>query len=129
MDTSRPFLHMRGDTMTNAAIYARKSTEDDGPDDAKSCTRQVTGARRFIARQGWQLAESHIYADDGVSGALFANRAEFQRLMHDATAGAFHAVVFFDLDRFGRDGQRTMAALHTLMDLNVQVWDYSTGQR
>ena len=70
-----------------AAIYARKSTaQDDVADEAKSVTRQVEGARAFITAKGWTLDDAHIYIDDGVSGALFANRAEFQRMMRDAAA-------------------------------------------
>src|SRR5262245_59614384 len=109
-----------------AAIYARKSTSQDGvADDAKSVTRQVSGARAFIAGKRWTLDEHHVYTDDGVSGALFANRAEFQRLMRDAAAGAFEAVVFYDLDRFGRHAHQTMVALNALADLGVTVWDFS----
>lgn len=112
-----------------AAVYARKSTaQDDVVEDAKSVTRQVDGARAFIAAKGWTLDDGHIYTDDGVSGALFANRAEFQRMMRDAAAGAFEAVVFYDLDRFGRNARHTMNALNTLADLGVTIWDYSTGQ-
>ncbi len=112
-----------------AAIYARKSTEQQGmADDAKSITRQIDGARRFITEKGWTLDEAHVYSDDGVSGALFANRAEFQRMMRDAAAGAFEAVVFFDLDRFGRNASKTMTALNTLADLGITIWDYSTGR-
>jgi site-specific DNA recombinase len=115
----------------NAAVYARKSTEQKGvAEESKSIPRQVAGARAFIAKQdGWTLDEYSIYEDDGVSGALFANRAEFQRMMHDAAAGAFQALVFYDLDRFGRDGHKTMVALHELTDLGVTIWDFSTGVR
>jgi DNA invertase Pin-like site-specific DNA recombinase len=90
--------------------------------------RQIGGARAFIAAKGWTLDEAHGYTDDGVSGALFANRAEFQRMMRDASSGAFEAVVFYDLDRFGRNARQTMLALNTLADLGVTIWDYSTGQ-
>ena len=118
--------------MTNAAIYARKSTEqDDRAEDAKSVPRQVLGARAFITTKGWTLDDAqigtkqvkgsdgtpvdrpifrHVYEDDGVSGALFANRAEFQRLMRDAAAGAFQAVVFYDLDRFAPHWSRRAEA-------------------
>lgn len=113
-----------------AAIYARKSTEQNGvADEARSVTRQVEGARAFIERQGWTLDERHVYADDGVSGALFINRPEFQRMMRDAGAGAFQAVVFYDLDRFGRHAHNTMVALNELVDLGVEAWDFSTGVR
>ncbi len=124
-----------------AAIYARKSTnQDDVAEDAKSVTRQIEGGRAFITAKGWTLDETivamkqdrpvfrHIYTDDGVSGALFANRDEFQRMMRDAEAGAFNAVVFYDIDRFGRNARQTMLALNTLADLGVSIWDYSTGQ-
>ncbi len=112
-----------------AAIYARKSTQQtDVAEEAKSVTRQVDGAKAFITMKGWTLDDHHIYQDDGVSGALFANRAEFQRMMRDAAAGAFQAVVFYDLDRFGRNARQTMLALNTLADLGVTIWDYSTGQ-
>ena len=60
-----------------AAIYARKSTAQDVADDAKSVTRQVDGAKAFIAAKAWTLDDAHVYTDDGVLGALFANRAEF----------------------------------------------------
>ena len=91
-------------------------------------TRQVEGAKIFISEKGWTLDEHHVYTDDGISGALFANRAEFQRMMRDAEAGAFNAVVFYDLDRFGRNARQTMMALNTLCDYGVTIWDYSTGQ-
>jgi DNA invertase Pin-like site-specific DNA recombinase len=95
----------------------------------KSVERQADGARAFITKKGWTLDDAHIYMDDGVSGALFADRPQFQRLMRDAEEGAFDAIVFFDLDRFGRHAQKTMAALYRLADFGVEVWDYSTGQR
>ena len=113
-----------------AAVYARKSNDqNDVAEEQKSVTRQIDGARAFISSRGWTLGESHIYSDDGVSGALFASRAEFQRMMVDAEAGAFEAIVFFDIDRFGRHAHQTMVALNRLADLGVSVWDFSTGQR
>ena len=75
-----------------ASIYARVSRkqEDRQPnEESDSPKRQEDGARVFIAAKGWTLDERHVYTDDGVSGALFANRAEFQRMMRDAEAGAF----------------------------------------
>jgi site-specific DNA recombinase len=111
-----------------AAVYARKSTaQADVAEEAKSVTRQVDGARAFITAKGGTLDELHVYTDDGVSGALFANRTEFQRMLRDAEAGAFAHLVLYDLDRFGRNARQTMLALNTLADLGVAVWDYSTG--
>jgi DNA invertase Pin-like site-specific DNA recombinase len=134
-----------------AAIYARKSNkQDDRDDEAKSIDRQVKGARTFITAKAWSLDETvigtkqvrdpngklvdrpvlrRIYEDDGVSGALFANREEFQRMMRDAERGHFTALVLFDLDRFGRDSRKSMDHLHQLADLGIAIWDYSTGSK
>jgi DNA invertase Pin-like site-specific DNA recombinase len=48
-----------------AAIYARKSTQQDVADDAKSVPRQIEHARRYAARKGWSIDEDAIFADDG----------------------------------------------------------------
>jgi DNA invertase Pin-like site-specific DNA recombinase len=57
-----------------AAIYARKSTEQNVGDDEKSVTRQIEQARALAARKGWTVAEEHVYSDDGISGAEFLKR-------------------------------------------------------
>jgi len=50
-----------------AAIYARKSTEENGvADEDKSVTRQIEHARAYAASKGWLVADDHIYVDDGV---------------------------------------------------------------
>ena len=108
-----------------AAVYARKSTKDDNTDEAKSVTRQTTSARAFIAtKPGWSLDDEHIYVDDGVSGSLFTSRREFQRMTRDAAAGVFHVLVFFDLDRFGRNSEKADAALR---DLDDTAWRSTTA--
>ena len=40
-----------------AAIYARKSTEQNLPDEEKSIARQVAHARAYATRKGWSIAE------------------------------------------------------------------------
>ncbi|MFA5907305.1 MAG: recombinase family protein [Vicinamibacterales bacterium] len=117
-----------------AAIYARVSKDHDKNKreehaDTESVKRQVEGGRAFIEKQGWTLDEAQVYRDNGVSGALFEGRAAFQRMMSDARAGAFDALVFFDLDRFTRLAHKGMDALSELADLGVSVWDFSNGQQ
>lgn len=47
-----------------AAIYARKSTEQNGVDaDARSVARQIEHARAYAARKGWAVADDHVYVD------------------------------------------------------------------
>lgn len=122
-----------------AAIYARKSTDDklarssEGrsvvDDDTRSVPRQVHQARQFIDGRRWSISEHHIYTDDGVSGALFEEREQFQRMMRDAASRSFDVLVVFDLDRLGRHGSKTMSALNRLEDLGVEVWDSSSQRR
>ena len=65
-----------------AAIYARKSTDQTVADEAKSVTRQIESARAYAAKQGWTVAEEHVYSDDGISGAELLKRPDFLRLMN-----------------------------------------------
>ncbi len=66
-----------------AAIYARKSTAQTGvADEEKSVPRQITAATAYAARKGWMVLEGHVYQDDGISGAEFANRPGLVRLMN-----------------------------------------------
>jgi DNA invertase Pin-like site-specific DNA recombinase len=66
-----------------AAAYARKSTEQNGvADEQKSVARQVEHAKAYAARKGWIVDEAHVYVDDGISGAEFATRPGFLRLMN-----------------------------------------------
>jgi len=52
-----------------AAIYARKSTEQNGVgDDEKSVTRQVEHAKAYAIKKDWTVAEEHVYVADGSDG-------------------------------------------------------------
>jgi site-specific DNA recombinase len=65
-----------------SAIYARKSTDQSGvAEEAKSVTRQIDHARAYAQRKGWRVDEGCIFVDDGISGAEFAMRPGFVRLM------------------------------------------------
>ena len=66
-----------------AAIYARKSTDQAGvADDQKSVARQIEHARAYAIAKGWRVDEQFVFVDDGISGAEFANRPGFLRLMN-----------------------------------------------
>ena len=64
------------------AIYARKSRTQDVIDEQRAVARQVDHARAYAARKGWRVLADHVYVDDGISGAEFANRPRFLRLMN-----------------------------------------------
>lgn len=113
-----------------AAIYARKSTEQNVSDDAKSVARQAELGRAFAAKHGWTVADEHVYVDDGVSGAEFEDRPGLAKLVMaaKAPARAFDVLVTMDQDRIGRDQIRTPMVLNDLIEAGVRVFYYATGQ-
>jgi site-specific DNA recombinase len=111
-----------------AAIYARKSTEQNGvADDEKSVTRQIEHARAYACRKGWDVDERSIFVDDGISGAEFANRPGYVRLLNALKPKArFQVLIVSDLDRLGRESIETSMAAKTLNLAGVRVFAYLT---
>ncbi|MGE3957580.1 MAG: recombinase family protein [Vicinamibacterales bacterium] len=108
-----------------AAIYARKSTEQAVSDDQKSIARQVEHARAYAAGRGWTVAEAHVYTDDGISGAEFANRPGFLRLMNALKPRApFQVLIMSEESRLGREAIETAYALKQLIQAGVRVFFY-----
>jgi DNA invertase Pin-like site-specific DNA recombinase len=109
-----------------AAIYARKSTEQNGvADDQKSVARQIDHARAYATSNGWTVDEAHIYVDDGISGAEFAARPGFVRLMNAVKPRpAFQVLIMSEESRLGREAIETAYALKTLITAGVRVWFY-----
>ena len=116
----------------NAAIYARKSTEQTGADaDAKSVDRQVENARAFAATKGWTIREAHVYNDDAVSGAEVAKLVNRQRLLGAVDHGApFQILIMRDASRFSRrDGDEAFGELKWLAQRGLEIWFYQDGTR
>ena len=109
-----------------AAIYTRKSTDQTGvADEQKSVARQIERARAYALRKGWNVAEQHVYVDDGISGAEFANRPGFLRLMNALKPRpAFHVLVMFEESRLGREAIETAYALKQIVTAGVRVFFY-----
>src|SRR5262245_4504426 len=94
-----------------AAIYARKSTDQSGvADDQKSVARQIEHARPYAERKGWFVSVEDTYVDDGISGAEFANRPGFLRLMNALKPKA--PLAFAVYRRPGRGTNRISATTH-----------------
>ena len=108
-----------------AAIYARKSTEQHVADDQKSVARQVKHAREYAARKGWTVEDAHIYVDDGISGAEFAARPAYQRLMAALKPQPpFQVLTMSESSRLGREAWETGYALKQLLQAGVRVFFY-----
>jgi site-specific DNA recombinase len=111
-----------------AAIYARKSTEQNVPDDAKSVARQLDQARAFAAKRGWQVDAAHVYVDDAISGAEYLKRPAYLRLMAALEpAPPFGALVVMEQSRLGRDTGRVLLAIQALEEAGVEIWSYQGG--
>src|SRR5262245_43896725 len=109
-----------------ASVYARKSTDQSSvADDQKSVARQVGRARSYAARKGWTVADEHVYIDDGISGAEFANRPGFLRLMNALKPRApFRVLIMSEESRLGREAIETAYALKQLVTAGVREFFY-----
>ena len=109
-----------------AAIYARKSTEQTGvADEQKSVARQIDHAAPMRPRKGWTVADEHVYVDDGISGAEFANRPGFLRLMNALKPRApFQVLIMSEVSRLGREQIETAYALKQLSVAGVRCFSY-----
>ena len=88
-------------------------------------TRQVEHARDYAAKKGWTVADEHVFSDDGVSGAEFAKRPGFLRLMNALKpTPAFQILIMSEESRLGREMVQTMGALHQLVTAGVRVFYY-----
>jgi DNA invertase Pin-like site-specific DNA recombinase len=109
-----------------AAIYARKSTDQSGiADDQKSVVRQVDHARAYADRKGWIVDDAYVYVDDGISGAEFASRPGFLRLMTALKPRPpFQILIMSEESRLGREAIETAYALKQLVTAGVRVFFY-----
>ncbi len=109
-----------------AAIYARKSTDDnDRNEDNKSVTRQAERAKAYAESRGWIVEPDHIFVDDNQSGAVFNRPALLQMLNR---LPEFDVIVMSELSRLGREQWATASALANIDAKNVKVHLYLTDE-
>lgn len=111
--------------MRRVAIYLRVSTA------GQTTENQRLELERVASQRGWQVID--IYEDAGISGAKGRDRRPaFDRLLRDATAGAFDIVAAWSVDRLGRSLQDLIGFLGELhaagrdLYLHQQAIDTST---
>ncbi|MDQ1740944.1 MAG: site-specific recombinase [Pseudonocardiales bacterium] len=76
-------------TVRAAAIYARISSDQDGP--GLGVQRQVEDGRKLASQRGWVVAEE--YVDNDVSAYSGKRRPAYQRMLADLVAGERDAVI------------------------------------
>ena len=115
----------------NAAIYARKSTEQNGvAEEAKSVTRQVENAKAFALKMGWSVADAHVFVDDGISGAEFEARPGLQRLlaMAETRKPPFQRLVVSEQKSIGREMAETGYTIKRLAEAGIEIFEYVHGK-
>ena len=112
------------------AVYARKSTEQRGDDNAKSVVRQIADARAFAELRGLPpIDDLHIYADDAVSGADVKNLRARARLIADVEAGAVNVVIMADLSRYSRRDPAEVVLELKRLERRAKIYFYETGEQ
>ena len=112
--------------ITAAALYVRKSTDEgDKATDAKSVTRQKDNGIAYATAHGWTLNPSHIYSDDGVSGAEFDKRPGLQALLKALTpTPPFQVLIVSETSRLGRNTFKTLDVIQQLTEHGVRLFSY-----
>lgn len=83
-----------------AAIYTRVSTEEQARE-GYSLGAQEEAGRAYSKAQSWEVVG--IYSDAGRSGKSIKGREALAQLMADAENGHLDRVIFWKLDRLGRN--------------------------
>jgi site-specific DNA recombinase len=108
-----------------AAIYARKSTDQNIPDEEKSVTRQVEHAKVYATRKGWTVPDECVFVDDGISGAEFQKRPGLLRLMNSLKPKPpFQVLIMSEEARLGREAIETAYALKQIVTAGIRVFFY-----
>src|SRR5215472_1398230 len=105
------------------AIYARYSTDKQNP---LSIDDQVRKCREFGQRQGWDVLDGHIYADEAITGAS-DERTGLQRLIEAANAHAFGVVLVDDTSRLSRKLADSLRIFEQLRFADVRLIFVSQG--
>ncbi|HEX3000400.1 MAG TPA: recombinase family protein [Armatimonadota bacterium] len=104
--------------MTRVAAYCRVSTEQG--DQHNSFENQKFFFERLISeRPDWILAG--IYADEGITGTMAADRTGFLKMIDDALASRFELILTKEVSRFSRNILDTIAYTRLLKSAGVGV--------
>jgi site-specific DNA recombinase len=110
-----------------AAIYARKSTDDNSKNkDNKSVTRQVERAKAYATKKGWTVDDAFVFVDDGISGADFKKRTGLIQLLNNLKG--VDAIIMSELSRLGRDQIETSRVLSEIEAKDKRVFFYLTDE-
>jgi DNA invertase Pin-like site-specific DNA recombinase len=107
------------------AVYARYSSEHQNE---RSIDDQVRLCREHAARQLLGAEVIGVYADYALSGSSLKNRPEVARLVTDAGAGIYDAVLTEALDRLSRDQEDIAGIFKRLNFAGVRLLTVAEGE-
>jgi site-specific DNA recombinase len=100
------------------AVYVRVSTQR--AVQTQTIEQQLERLRAYIQVQGWDLAEEHIFRDDGYSGASL-NRPGLDRLREQVAQLAFDRLLITAPDRLARKYVHQVLLLEEFEQYGCQV--------
>lgn len=108
-----------------AAVYARYSTDRQS---TSSIDDQVRKCRQYAEANSLQVAEQHIYADQGLSG-VGSDRPALKRVLDLALScnPPFRAILVDDTSRLSRTTEEALSIFKRLNFAGVQLIAVSQG--
>ena len=108
----------RGRSPMRSAIYARVSTERQ--DRQQTIDSQIAALRAWAASNGHELAQDHVYTDEGYTGSRL-DRPGLDGLRDAAFRGEFDAVAVLSPDRLARKYAYQVLLLEELRKAGCEV--------
>jgi DNA invertase Pin-like site-specific DNA recombinase len=100
------------------ALYARVSTPTQAGEEKVSLPTQILDIEEYCRDRGYTIVDK--YVDAGYSGAT-KKRPEFQRMLKDAEAGKFDAIVCWKADRLSRGMYPAAALMEVIEQRNIKL--------
>ena len=100
------------------AVYVRVSTSHQTQ--TQTIEQQLERLRAHVEAQGWQIADEHIFRDDGFSGSTL-NRPGLDGLRDRAASGELDLVLLTAPDRLARKYVHQVLLIEELQQHNCQV--------
>ena len=106
-----------------AALYIRVSTDDQTEYSPDS---QIKLCRKYALDNNYEIMESHIYKEDGISGTKADKRPQFQKMIASAKSKPkpFDVILVYDFSRFARNKDESVmykTLLRKKLDIDVEV--------
>ncbi len=106
-------------TPLRAVIYTRVSSDPN--DRGRSVEEQEVECRRWVKREGWELAS--VYCDNDRSASRYARkfRPDWQRLTEDLAGGRIDVLVAWEISRTTRDRVVWAALVESCLNRDVKL--------